>query len=95
VLLFKYLETLTFLGQLRLAINGLGLLVVLYLLPGGLGQLLFTARDWALKKVAARRGILVPSLLADKRVEDGDDKPSDEVDLLRGALAGEPVGASK
>ena len=92
VLLFKYLETLTFLGQLRLAINGLGLLVVL---PGGLGQLLFSARDWGLKKVAARRGILVPSLLADKRVEDGDDKPSDEVDLLRGALAGAPVGAGK
>jgi len=92
VLLFKYLETLTFLGQLRLAINGLGLLVVLYLLPGGLGQILFSVRDRALKKVAARRGILVPSLLADKRVEEGDDKPSDEVDLLRGALAGPSVG---
>ncbi|MEY2452668.1 MAG: hypothetical protein QOD92_2242 [Acidimicrobiaceae bacterium] len=95
VLLFKYLETLTFLGQLRLAINGLGLLVVLYLLPGGLGQLLFTARDWGLKKIAARRGILVPSLVADKRVETDADRPSDEVDLLRGALSGEPVGASR
>jgi len=91
VLLFKYLETLTFLGQLRLAINGLGLLVVLYLLPGGLGQLLFTARDKVLRRVAERRNILVPSLVADKRVEEGEDKPSDEVDLLRGALAGTPA----
>lgn len=95
VLLFKYLETLTWLGDLRLAINGFGLLVVLYLLPGGLGQLLFSARDKLLRRVANRRGILVPSLVADKRVEDGEDKPSDEVDMLRGALAGAPVGAGK
>ncbi len=55
VLLFKYLETLTFLGDLRLAINGAGLLVVLYLLPGGLGQLLFNGRDRILKRIADRR----------------------------------------
>jgi branched-chain amino acid transport system permease protein len=88
VLLFKYFETLTFLGDLRLAINGLGLLVVLYFLPGGIGQLLFSFRDRLLRIVAERRGILVPSLVADKRVEESDDQPSDEVDLLRGALAG-------
>jgi branched-chain amino acid transport system permease protein len=95
VLLFKYFETLTWLGDLRLAVNGLGLLIVLYFLPGGLGQLLFTARDKLLRRVADRRGILVPSLVADKRVEAGDDKPNDEVDLLRGALAGAPVGGGK
>ena len=50
------------------------------------GQLLFTARDRLLRRVAERRNILVPSLVADKRVEETDDKPSDEVDLLRGAL---------
>jgi branched-chain amino acid transport system permease protein len=88
VLLFKYFEALTFLGDLRLAINGLGLLVVLYFLPGGIGQLLFSFRDRLLRIVAERRGILVPSLVADKRVEESDDQPSDEVDLLRGALAG-------
>jgi branched-chain amino acid transport system permease protein len=90
VLLFKYFETLTWLGELRLAINGLGLLLVLYLLPGGLGQLLFAARDRYLKWVAKRRDILVPSLVADKRVEESEDQPADEVDLLRGALAGAP-----
>jgi branched-chain amino acid transport system permease protein len=90
VLIFKYLETLSWLGDLQLAVNGLGLLVVLYLLPGGLGQLLFSARDRLLRRVAERRNILVPSLVADKRVDDTEDKPSDEVDLLRGALAGAP-----
>jgi hypothetical protein len=89
ILLFKYLETLTFLGDLRLALNGLGLLVVLYLLPGGLGQLVFSVRDRILRRVADRRGILVPSLVADKRVAEGEEtQPDDEVDLLRGALVG-------
>ena len=88
VLLFKYLETLTFLGDLRLAINGAGLLVVLYMLPGGLGQLLFGVRDRVLRRIADRRGILVPSLVADKRDATDEDKPADEVDLLRGALGG-------
>jgi branched-chain amino acid transport system permease protein len=94
VLLFKYFETLTWLGDLRLAVNGLGLLVVLYFLPGGLGQLLFSLRDRLLRRVAERRDILVPSLVADKRVEEGADKPSDEVDMLRGALSGAPADTS-
>jgi branched-chain amino acid transport system permease protein len=93
VLLFKYLETLTWLGDLRLALNGAGLLVVLYLLPGGLGQLLFGLRDRVLRRIADRRGILVPSLVADKRADDSDDQPADEVDLLRGALAPERESA--
>ena len=86
VLLFKYLETLTWLGDLRLALNGAGLLVVLYLLPGGLGQIIFAGRDRVLRRIADRRGILVPSLVADKRVA-GDEHAADEVDLMRGALA--------
>ena len=90
VLLFKFLETLTVLGDLRPALNGAGLLVVLYLLPGGLGQILFSLRDRYLKRVADKRGILVPSLVADRR-GGGEDKPDDEVDLLRGALADVPV----
>jgi hypothetical protein len=44
--------------------------------------------------VANRRGILVPSLVADKRATE--DKAADEVDLLRGALGGAvPVGAGR
>jgi branched-chain amino acid transport system permease protein len=67
VLLFRWLETITALGDLRLLLTGTGLLVVLYALPGGFGQLFISLRDRYLRRVANRRGILVPSLVADKR----------------------------
>ncbi len=91
VLLFKFLETLSWLGTWRQTLNGFALLVVLYFLPGGLGQLWFAGRDRALRWIADRRGILVPSLVADRREVSSED----QVDLLGGALApppAEPVG---
>lgn len=90
VLVFKGLEQWQALAEFRLFVTGVGLLVVLFFLPGGIGQLLFGLRDRYLRWVANRRGILVPSLVADKREDDADDKPADEVDLLAGALSGEP-----
>jgi branched-chain amino acid transport system permease protein len=48
--------------------TGIGLLLVLMLLPGGLGAALGDARDAALRWYARRRGIRVPSLVADTRV---------------------------
>ena len=61
-------------GQLsaayRLLITGTGLLVVLLVVPGGLGHALLRVRDRALRLIANRRGIVVPSLVAD--VSDGD-----------------------
>jgi hypothetical protein len=47
-------------------------------------------RDRFLRLVAKRRGVLLPSLAADRRheVELDDDHPADEVDLLAGALTG-------
>src|SRR5690606_14206431 len=95
VLLFRWIETLTFLGDvpllgnIRPLLTGGMLLVVLLVLPGGLGQLLFNVRDRLLRRVAERRQILVPSLVADKR-EDG---PGDEVGLLQGALSDHPADA--
>ena len=38
--------------------------------PGGLAQIFYTLRDNLLRKVADRRGIVVPSLVADRRVEE-------------------------
>ena len=67
VLLFQWLETITRARRPALALTGAGLLVVLYRLPGGFGQLIFSVRDRYLRWVAERRGILVPSLVADKR----------------------------
>ena len=49
--------------------SGAGLLALLLLSPGGLGELLYRVRDHLLRFVAARRGIVVPSLVADVRVE--------------------------
>jgi branched-chain amino acid transport system permease protein len=73
----------------RLLVTGAGLFVVLLVLPGGVGQAVTALRDRYLRFVANRRGIIVPSLVADRRkeVSPEDDHAADEVDLLSGALA--------
>jgi branched-chain amino acid transport system permease protein len=43
-----------------------GVLLVLLILPGGIGGLWFEIRDAVLRQIARRRGLLVPSLLADE-----------------------------
>jgi branched-chain amino acid transport system permease protein len=80
-------------AQYRLLITGTSLLAVLLVLPGGLGQAAFAIRDRFLRLVAQRRGVLAPSLVADRRhppehTGPDDDHPEDEVDLLAGALTG-------
>jgi branched-chain amino acid transport system permease protein len=81
-------------AQYRLLITGTSLLAVLLVVPGGLGQLAFNLRDRFLRIVANRRGVTVPSLVADVRhapEHDSaeEDHPEDEVDLLAGALTGD------
>jgi branched-chain amino acid transport system permease protein len=94
VLSFKYLESITALGQVHELISGAALLWVLSVLPGGLGQLVYSIRDRALRAVADRRGLLVPSLVADKRRPGGPDRSPDEEGLLVGALGGARPGAN-
>ena len=91
---FKYLETLTWLGTFREAVSGAALLLVLLFLPGGLGQVVFSVRDRLLRRVADRRGILVPSLVADKRNAGGTGTGAD-AGLLTAALAVEESGRDK
>ena len=67
VLFFKYLESITALGQFHQVVSGVVALYVLSAVPGGLGQLVYDVRDRILRVVANRRGIIVPSLVADKR----------------------------
>lgn len=55
------------LPEWRFLATGVGLLGILLILPGGLGAGLAEARDAALRLYARRHGILVPSLLADRR----------------------------
>ncbi|WP_436793284.1 ABC transporter permease [Actinospongicola halichondriae] len=85
VLFFQWLSTITALGEIRPLISGAGLLVVLLVFPGGFAQLAASLRDRYLRRVAERRNILVPSLVADKKA-DGETEP--EESLLTGALGG-------
>lgn len=59
--------------------TGLGILLILSFLPGGLAQGVGQLRDNWLRWVADRRGIVVPSLLADVRTVDGDDEDLEEL----------------
>ncbi|MFV0317930.1 MAG: ABC transporter permease subunit [Microthrixaceae bacterium] len=56
-------------GDWRLLVSGAGVLVVLLMLPSGIGGLIFSGRDALLVRIARRRGISVPSLTGDR--EDG------------------------
>jgi branched-chain amino acid transport system permease protein len=88
ILFFQYLSTITALGDIRPLISGAGLLVVLLVFPGGLAQLAASLRDRYLRRVAEKHDILVPSLVADKRVDDADEVKQEEADLLHSALGG-------
>ena len=55
------------LPEWRFLATGIGLLAILLILPGGLGAGLAEARDGLLRVFARRHGILVPSLVADRR----------------------------
>jgi branched-chain amino acid transport system permease protein len=55
------------LPEWRFLATGFGLLLILLILPGGLGAGLADARDAGLRWIARRRNIIVPSLLADRR----------------------------
>lgn len=50
--------------------SGIGILLLLLFFPEGLGGLAYRARDAWLRRVAVRRGIVVPSLLADVRLDE-------------------------
>jgi len=61
---------------LPLLLLGPLLIVQLYFYPGGTAEAMFQERDKFLRKVAAKHNILVPSLVADKRVETGEAEQS-------------------
>jgi len=52
--------------------TGAGIVGLLMFLPGGLGDLVYRGRDAALRLIAARRGLVVPNLLADTSLSERD-----------------------
>jgi hypothetical protein len=56
-------------GGLQMVVTGAGVLLLLLVFPGGLSQLSLRARDGLLRRIASRRGLVVPSLFDDRRVE--------------------------
>lgn len=82
---------------LRLTLTGSGLLFILYFLPGGLWQFVQRQRDRYLRWVARRHDLVVPSLVADKRVEadESEDRPEDETAVIAEALSAEHPGAPR
>jgi branched-chain amino acid transport system permease protein len=76
-------------GGWSLLATGTGMLIVLLVMPGGLGAALGEARNAGLRWYAQRKGIRVPSLLADTRVIEAPPEEAKEafVDALEGAEA--------
>ncbi len=62
---FTVLESLISSQRAQLFTSGLGLLFILLVFPGGLGQIIYDLRDAVLRRIARRRDLIVPSLLAD------------------------------
>ena len=80
------------LDGLSLLVTGPGLLLVLLFLPGGLAQGFFTLRDHFLRWVADRHSLVVPSLIADMRVEDeGVPKTDDDSIITRAEQHAEEI----
>jgi hypothetical protein len=66
---------------ISLFVTGPGLLFILLFLPGGFAQAGYRIRDSYLRWVADRHNLLVPSLVADRLVED----TSAEADIIEQA----------
>jgi branched-chain amino acid transport system permease protein len=66
-----YVRTIQFYlpNEYQFLATGFGMLVLLWVFPGGLGQVVFRIRDRLLRMFAEREKIAVPSLVADKREE--------------------------
>jgi ABC-type branched-subunit amino acid transport system permease subunit len=73
--------------QFQVLASGVGVLVLLIVLRGGLAGLVYGIRDGLLRTFADRRGIVVPSLLADSRLPD----PKAEDEQVTDALVHAPA----
>jgi branched-chain amino acid transport system permease protein len=75
-------------AQWQTLASAVGVLLVLMIIPGGIGDLVYRGRDAALRYVALRRGLIVPSLVADTRGPDAERRPSDSPRDAQPGIAG-------
>ncbi len=75
-------------AQWQTLASAAGVLLVLMIIPGGIGDLIYRGRDAALRWVAGRRGIIVPSLVADTR------HPAEEISGAEAAAEVEAIIAA-
>ena len=59
--------------------SGVGVVVILYFMPGGLAEGFYRIRDTFLRRVAAKHSIHVPSLVADSLVEREEQEAAEEI----------------
>ena len=81
-------------GGWALLASGGGILLILLVLPGGLGAGVFRMRDEILRWVANRRGIVVPSLLADIRQEEVEEEEAVPLDEVLAGVRAQGNGSS-
>jgi ABC-type branched-subunit amino acid transport system ATPase component/ABC-type branched-subunit amino acid transport system permease subunit len=60
-------------GAAQLLATGAGLLFLLMVVPGGLGEVLYGARDWLLRRLARSRGLDVPGFTSAAAASGSDD----------------------
>lgn len=75
----------------RLFASSIGVLVVLLAFPGGLGSVAYALRDAILRRIAIRRRIWVPSLLADAAAGLSDRAPLAPKPQVNGGVAPVPM----
>jgi branched-chain amino acid transport system permease protein len=76
--------------EIEVLVSGLGLLVLLLFLPGGLIEGVYKVRDNLLRRVAAKHGIHVPSLVADSLVQDDGHLDPEEAEMIEEIVEEEP-----
>ena len=82
-------------AQLQLFATGFGLLILLLVFPGGLGQIVYSLRDRFLRSVAEKHDITVPSLFADRALTEPVSELAEAASLGEAELAKEEAKARK
>lgn len=62
-------------GNWRIFASGFGVVLILLIAPGGIGSFVYQGRDWVLRQLAHRKGVHVPSLVADSLQPEADRPP--------------------